>query len=351
MGSTSSGFDSHTPGMNEQFIGCQVWDAPVGFGLRGRQHMVRDCMVRQVDNGVYLIDEGTGGQSWGHTIENFKAERAGIVFYSFVNGRDPSQVSYGQPEYRPITVHNVMATDTQGKIFQLNGGTWIVSNFDNWFSTLTAIGGDLTNAALEIYRARMDYRDVPAGTAPHALFSMHDAQSSLIIRDMDIKNNSTFLDKFVNNNAASVVQVDRLRLDAAPVTALNNSFTATNSWVDWIKATGSPTNSAFIVSSDLSTSSLVGVGLSNKETIVVKTTQSAAGTITALPAGKFYGQKLIIDNVGTGSVTINHSPGANHIHNPGGSAYVIGGSGTVPSAATYYFDSDGNWKRYYTSIS
>jgi len=79
-GVTAAGFSTHHSSEGGVFDACvvtagaPVGSSAVGFELRGKAHSVQGCAAVGLTNGVLIRTESGGGESWGHTVTDFRAQ-------------------------------------------------------------------------------------------------------------------------------------------------------------------------------------------------------------------------------------------------------------------------------------
>lgn len=245
---TSSAFDSHTSGAREQFIGCEVHNAPIGVGLRGRDHLVSDLTVTDTDIALFIFDEGYGGQSWGHQVDGVNAKRVkDVVLASY--GVDSAQSAYLVREERPTTIRNVHAVDVSESAIR---GTYCTMHLSDWFVAYATSGvasrTTLMSRGCKLYINNMTLDYTPVAITGFSLFSNDGTASAVSVLEIDrvrvIGNKpNTFLYLVSGGGTAHVVRVSNVVLDNGPSSSAGQSaFVA--GMIGWTTPPGMPVFSA-----------------------------------------------------------------------------------------------------------
>lgn len=96
---TAAGFSTHHASESVTFSACSVTGgipqggASVGYELRGKENRVIGCVATQLTDGVLVRTESVGGESRGHMISDFRADRlsGAAVRFEIHPGGHPAQ--------------------------------------------------------------------------------------------------------------------------------------------------------------------------------------------------------------------------------------------------------------------
>jgi hypothetical protein len=129
VGTTNSAWDTHACAQAIQFIDCEAIQCAAGFGIRGRNNLVRGRVIDPSGSSWKVFSEdGTGSESWGHEvdIEVFNPPAGKDVGYVGLNvgtGFAKAGVKETRPTKIRMTVHanrHLPVLNVQNAIVQID---------------------------------------------------------------------------------------------------------------------------------------------------------------------------------------------------------------------------------------
>ncbi|KAB1639131.1 pectate lyase family protein [Pseudoclavibacter terrae] len=327
---TSAGFSTHHSSEGVTFSACRTTGSvpaggtPAGFELRGRRHRITDCTAHQSVNGISIRTESGGGESWGHHISNFKAERmSGAAIVVSVNQSGHPNQNTRDSQLNAI-VDGLVATDCVRMLFTENA----VVNISN--ATYIAPEG-VADGLYEGFFARnsqtlarnivLDYTYNKAGK-PRPFITgsttgRDPGRQNTNITDLDVRITPSAAARayFVFGGTENRVNARQVRLQY-PFPSTPGEAHANSSWeweVDYSDGVvGTDLSSGyFSVKAVLLASSLANIVRSSDKTVVVHVLgESKSVSISSLPKGRRRGQHWVFMQMTTGTTTFVHGTAA-----------------------------------------
>ncbi|UPL13005.1 glycoside hydrolase family 55 protein [Microbacterium galbinum] len=314
IASSSAAFDTHATGQGIVFQNCEATDAPIGYQLRGNRNRVIDCTVRNAERGVRMASDANAGQSWGHTIDGLYADNISMVVVEYVTRHGSTHPDFGVRDQRPSFVSNIVAREVYGRAFTLLNTTLNAADVDIDFSgpmdnvrALARVQDAWLRCTGEVrFELLNGVTAAPGGSA----FWVTGAGSLLEttrLRITGASNMANRLSKVIATDGTPTLRIDDLLIDYFPSTGTINDPTTASSWVHYRAAVGIGGTTSFFFPLTVATNrdTLTNIVARTFEDVVLQFTLAGAQTLEQLPVARL-GQKLIISNIGAGTLTINH---------------------------------------------
>lgn len=314
-GSSNAAFDTHSTGQGIVFQNCEANDAPIGYQLRGNRNQVINCTVRNAEKGVRLASDSNSGQSWGHIVDGLFAENISSMLVEHVTRFGTTHPDAGTRDPRPCFVNNVTAREVHGRALTLLNATMSVNNLDVDFASEMNASRTLSRVQDSILRCagvvRYDLVNAITGAAGGSAFWVTGAASILEtarLRITGASNLANRLAKAIATDGTPTLRVDDLLMDYYPSTGTVVDPTTASSWAHYRAAVGvgGGTSTFTTLTSATSRDALTNAIARTFEDVTIQFTLGGAQTLEQLPVARL-GQKLVISNIGAGTLTINHA--------------------------------------------
>lgn len=312
----SAGFDVHLDADNVTFADCNVSNSPTGYSLRGRNHRILGCAADNVEFGLYIFDENLGF-TYGHVIDGFTLKNAKNV--ARVQTRQA-----GHPtnplvrDIRPIYMRNFNVSDLTDQAMLLINTTIIASNWRiAWVGVMPVKGIQLLNSWFTGNDIKLDFHNALSSNMT-AIFGVVNNTGTSVCRlaldNVDIDSFSTFpsrVNLFLNIDDALLhaIHINNLRMPYEPQLGICNQNKIAG-YIDWFNTNGyNKANSQYagLANADLtSTDALNIINRTRSGDFVLNCIQTSSVVLAALPDAGRLGQRLVIMNNGTGTVTVPH---------------------------------------------
>lgn len=313
-GSSNAAFDTHSTGQGIVFQNCEAVDAPIGYQLRGNRNQVLDCTARNAQKAVRLASDSNSGQSWGHVVDGLFAENISSMLIEHVTRFGTTHPDAGVRDPRPCYANNIVAREVASRALTLLNATLSVNNLDVDFSGEMNASRTLSRVQDSVLRCtgvvRYDLLNAVTGSAGGSAFWVTGSGSVLEtarLRITGASNLANRLAKAIATDRTPVLRIDDLLMDYYPSTGIVVDPTTASSWTAYRAAVGIGGSTSTFVPLTVATSrdALTNAVARTFEDVTIQFTLSGAQTLEQLPVARL-GQKLVISNIGAGTLTINH---------------------------------------------
>lgn len=346
---TASGFDTHAGGQNGTFSNCVVYNSPIGFSFRGREHSMTACRAEKCAMGIRLFNESAGGESWGHDINGLRVDGSTVSMIEFVNNAGGSNPNFGVRETRGHTLRGVVGTNISGLIINGFNISLFISDMQvDYVGAVTAGAGlsYLRNCSLKGHDITIDVsRSSGSGAYVFDTTTSFDSEIELsAVRLLGFSTMAERITKLVRNTATTNARISGLRTNYDLASYLDP--TTTNSFCDYEVMFQRPGNtSAYIPISDTELQSATSVPMfaiakTRLQVITAAISPTSARTLARLPASMSMGQQLNIVNTGSATLTILSSS-SSQTELAGGSSKAL----TAGQSITLIGMASGLWKQ------
>ncbi|WP_147440487.1 glycosyl hydrolase family 28-related protein [Mycetocola tolaasinivorans] len=318
-GTDSTAWDTHLVSDGVQFISCTAEGCYTGINFRGYNHKAIDCRVVDAWAAVTVMDEfANGGESYGHEVDGLTW--AGIysvpIRFSIRQEGHPMGAFI---ETRPSYFRNVRGQASLGSstgVLYVPGATAVCENF-----SIDVVGEAPTDGALfqvaggnlTLRDSIFDFRRMTAGTYAPVWgrgADAVDAKPTTVIADrLFVRNNAEVASRMsvVKRNGFGSITLSDVIFDYAPTSNYSGSLggdTANNpTRLGYIAREGQRRNSAVSVYTT-ATNPGSALEISNDPVVTVIYNLAAPFTVSPPREPNRLGQRLVILNVGSSTVTI-----------------------------------------------
>ncbi|WP_371029174.1 hypothetical protein [Pseudoclavibacter sp. JSM 162008] len=320
---TSAGFSTHHSSEGVTFAACRTMGGvpaggtPAGFELRGRRHRITDCTAHQYVYGISIRTESGGGESWGHHISNFNAERmsdAAIIFNVNQSGH-PKQNT--RDTRLNAIVDGIVATDCnrlvycENAVINISNATYVAPEgvddglYEGFFSR---------NSETLARNIVLDYTYNKAGKPRPFITGSTTGRTpgrqNTTITDLDVRITPSAAARayFVFGGTENRINARQVRLQN-PFPSMPGEAHSTSSWeweVDFIDGVERTDLSSafFLLRAPLLVDSLANVARSSDKTVTIQILgEGKSIAVNSLPKGRRRGQQWVFMQMTMGTTT------------------------------------------------